>query len=266
MRWLYACILFILHWSFKIYLSFLDSLHYLKTVFANTSRPNLKTVDCQVKSLKKLPRNLGMILPLDAPKDQLALSIANLASWCIAAGIPYLTIFSSREFSKNELANLAQDIVKATEEYFVECGWKELPVIGISAISSLVKYELGTFAARTSKQQQQRHTPDLRITLLSENSGKHSIAEVSKRMVRRVLNEDFEAREIDISTLDNALSDIPEPQLLLHFGKYLLLEGFPPWQLRLTEIYNCIHTGKIMYSDFINAVYRYARCDQRFGK
>ncbi|ORY06477.1 Undecaprenyl diphosphate synthase [Basidiobolus meristosporus CBS 931.73] len=264
MRWLYTCILSTLHFSFRIYLLFLDFIEYLKYVFGSSAQPSLKTIKWHVRSLQKLPKNLGIILPAAVPKSHLAASIADLASWCIATGIPYLTVFSSQELSKLELGTITEEIVQLTEEYFVDCGWKEPPIIGIKTIHSLVKCELNTLVSRVSKHKPQ--IPDLQITILSEDSGKHSIAEVSKKILQKVMNEELEAREIDISVLDNALSDIPEPQLLLHFGKHLTLEGFPPWQLRLTEIYSCTHTTRVMYSDFINAMYRYANCDQRFGK
>ncbi|KAK9712278.1 hypothetical protein K7432_007235 [Basidiobolus ranarum] len=264
MQWLYTFLLFVFHLLFKINRCLLDSIHFCRNIFADNSRPNLKTVDAQVKPLPKLPRDLGIILPLDIAKEYLAVSIANLGSWCVSAGIPCLTVFSPHVYSQKELEKLGQDIVEIAEEYFVECGRKEVPIFSITTILSLVRHELKKPDTRISQRAFQR--PDLHIILLSEDSGKHSIAEMSKIISHKVMKEELKLSEINISTLDKALADIPEPQLLLHFGKHLLLEGFPPWQLRLTEIYNCIYKGEVVYADFINGLYRYANCDQRFGR
>ncbi len=38
---------------------------------------------------------------------------------------------------------------------------------------------------------------------------------------------------IDLELTENVM---PEPELLIIFGPYVELQGYPPWQVRLTEI------------------------------
>jgi len=65
-----------------------------------------------------------------------------------------------------------------------------------------------------------------------------------------------------------------EPDLLLIFGPYVKLEGYPPWQLRLTEI--CCTGDKsssitgdgeaVEYQRFLKGLWRFAKAEMRFGR
>ncbi|PGH09638.1 hypothetical protein AJ80_07667 [Polytolypa hystricis UAMH7299] len=65
-----------------------------------------------------------------------------------------------------------------------------------------------------------------------------------------------------------------EPDLLLVFGPYIKLDGYPPWQLRLTEIYCTGDKGSIItggqesveYHKFLKGLWRFARAEMRFGR
>jgi dehydrodolichyl diphosphate syntase complex subunit NUS1 len=66
----------------------------------------------------------------------------------------------------------------------------------------------------------------------------------------------------------------PEPDLLLVFGPFLKLEGYPPWQIRLTEMYctgdrNHGMTGygeAVEYQGFMRGLWHYAGAQMRFGR
>jgi dehydrodolichyl diphosphate syntase complex subunit NUS1 len=67
----------------------------------------------------------------------------------------------------------------------------------------------------------------------------------------------------------------PEPNLLLIFGPYVKLDGYPPWQIRLTEIFctgdrgGSSFTGgqdAVEYQGFLSGLWRYARAQMRFGR
>jgi dehydrodolichyl diphosphate syntase complex subunit NUS1 len=65
-----------------------------------------------------------------------------------------------------------------------------------------------------------------------------------------------------------------EPDLLLIFGPYVKLDGYPPWQLRLTEIYctgdkSSSITGDgeaVEYQRLLKGLWRYAKAEMRFGR
>lgn len=66
----------------------------------------------------------------------------------------------------------------------------------------------------------------------------------------------------------------PEPDLLLVFGPIVKLDGYPPWQVRLTEI-SCTGdksstiTGgseAVEYQRFLKGLWRFARAEMRLGR
>ncbi|EEH08448.1 conserved hypothetical protein [Histoplasma capsulatum G186AR] len=65
-----------------------------------------------------------------------------------------------------------------------------------------------------------------------------------------------------------------DPDLLMVFGPFVRLDGYPPWQLRLTEIYCTGDKGSLItgggeaveYQKFLKGLWRYARAEMRFGR
>lgn len=78
-------------------------------------------------------------------------------------------------------------------------------------------------------------------------------------------------RPADISQelIDAEISEsvMSEPDLLLLFGEKAVLEGYPPWQVRLTEIFNLRDwTGGVGYHVFLRGLRRYGGAEMRFGR
>lgn len=75
------------------------------------------------------------------------------------------------------------------------------------------------------------------------------------------------SQDVTISFLDAHLAEstISEPNLLLVFSSRKSLEGFPPWSLRLCEIYYAGEFGHVTYRAFLKGLQRYARAEMRFG-
>ena len=58
-----------------------------------------------------------------------------------------------------------------------------------------------------------------------------------------------------------------EPDLLILFGPRVVLEGYPPWQVRLTEISHLPdHNEGVSYSVFSRALLKYSGAQMRFGR
>lgn len=77
------------------------------------------------------------------------------------------------------------------------------------------------------------------------------------------------------SPTPSSLSDSGEPDLLIIFGPCVKLDGYPPWQVRLTEIFCVGDSGgdvsgraaaRVEYQAFLRALWRYAGADMRFGR
>lgn len=69
-----------------------------------------------------------------------------------------------------------------------------------------------------------------------------------------------------------------EPDLLLVFAPYVKLDGYPPWQIRLTEIFCVGDSGgdvsgrglerrtRVEYQGFLRGLWKYAGAEMRFGR
>lgn len=63
------------------------------------------------------------------------------------------------------------------------------------------------------------------------------------------------------------LDGMPEPELAFYFGEHCCTYGLSPWQIRLTEFVRLERTVlDVGLGSFVRSLYRYAKCEQRFGK
>jgi dehydrodolichyl diphosphate syntase complex subunit NUS1 len=80
-----------------------------------------------------------------------------------------------------------------------------------------------------------------------------------------------ESKQITIDFIDEKLSKMfglmPDPELALFFGSACCTMGFMPWQVRLTEFIQMSHKlQNVSLDKFLRVLYKYAKCEQRFGK
>lgn len=108
----------------------------------------------------------------------------------------------------------------------------------------------------------------LSILIISEEDGQDSIVDLTKTLTEMCQRGKISADDINIELLDAELSEsvMGEPELLILFGPTVELDGYPPWQIRLTEIYNVQDNNGVGYQIFLRALYNYAQAQMRFGR
>lgn len=76
------------------------------------------------------------------------------------------------------------------------------------------------------------------------------------------------AEDITLDLIDTEITEsvMGEPDLLILFGPYIDLQGYPPWQVRLTEIFHVQDNVGVGYQVFLRALYSYAKAQMRFGR
>jgi len=101
------------------------------------------------------------------------------------------------------------------------------------------------------------------------------MAIVTKSLAEAAHEGHLTSDDIDIKLLDEKIessSKITEPDLLLVLGgPYLRLQGFPPWQIRLTEIFHqpspaWLPSPDLTYQHLWDAMTSYQGSEQRIGK
>lgn len=109
---------------------------------------------------------------------------------------------------------------------------------------------------------------DLEISLLSKIDGKPTIIELTKSMCELAVNKELSIKDITIDLIDEELIELVgvEPDLLICFGPSLDLQDYPPWHIRLSEIFWEIDNQDVNYSIFIRALQKYSNCKVNVGK
>jgi dehydrodolichyl diphosphate syntase complex subunit NUS1 len=74
--------------------------------------------------------------------------------------------------------------------------------------------------------------------------------------------------DITVDLIDAEITEsvMGEPDLLVLFGPTVELSGYPPWQIRLTEIFHVQDNQGVGYQVFLRALYNFANAQMRFGR
>lgn len=132
----------------------------------------------------------------------------------------------------------------------------------------------------------------LNLFLLSHSDGRETFVNLSKTLSELAQDDKLSPRDISIKLIDAEINEVAstdslpshdpknpsrilksEPDLLLIFGPHVELDGYPPWQIRLTEIYCTGDKGvttrkgaEVEYQRFLDGLWRFSMAEMRFGK
>lgn len=295
------------HIVFGIVVRLLQTYHALidrvfAIVYHHHRTPELIRKD--VRGLKRLPQHLSVILTLRSEDDALAVlmdEVAELAAWSTCAGIPQLSVYERtgmNSITSNEEAVLTENDIGVLKS----C---------IPALHQIITTKLASYYGSPSQQpalqvfaphhpvhgtapDPESDTSSLTLLLLSSTDGRETIVDLTKTLAEMSQNGKLSPEDITPELVDAEISEItsqplqgdattdgyaaknmkPEPDLLLVFGPFLKLDGYPPWQIRLTEMYctgDRSHglTGfgeAVEYQGFMRGLWHYAGAQMRFGR
>jgi dehydrodolichyl diphosphate syntase complex subunit NUS1 len=108
----------------------------------------------------------------------------------------------------------------------------------------------------------------LSVLLLSAEDGRDSLVDLTKTLTEMSQRSKISSNDISIDLVDAEITEsvMGEPDLLVLFGPTVELSGYPPWQLRLTEIFHVQDNQGVGYQVFLRALYNYANAQMRFGR
>ncbi|OKL58496.1 hypothetical protein UA08_06288 [Talaromyces atroroseus] len=239
---------------------------------------------------------------------------AELAAWTTCAGIPVLSIYEKTGILKSYISTLHKVISDKLSLYYGSPSHQPhlrifAPHHSAYCPSTFSQNQTGTTAS-TPKQ------TSLTVLLLSHSDGRETLVDLTKTLTEMAQNGKLSPNDISTKLIDAEISDItshpssspssssssppttnehlrkegvdqmlpsslfhpvkPEPDLLIIFGPYVKLDGYPPWQVRLTEIFctgdktSSIAAGNdeeaVEYQGFLRGLWRYARASFRFGR
>ncbi|KAJ5768789.1 hypothetical protein N7520_003348 [Penicillium odoratum] len=237
-----------------------------------------------VRGLKRLPQHLSIILTLRTEDDALAVlmdEVAELTAWSSCAGISQLSIYEKTGVLKSCIPALHQIITTKLASYYGSPS--QQPSLQLFAPHHPI---YGTTSSKSE-------VPPLTLLLLSATDGRETMVDLTKTLAEMSQNGKLSPEDITPELVDAELSEItsqplqpegrsdrtaniisPEPDLLLIFAPYLKLDGYPPWQIRLTEMY-CTgdrshgvagYGEAVEYQGFMRGLWHYAGAQMRFGR
>jgi dehydrodolichyl diphosphate syntase complex subunit NUS1 len=108
----------------------------------------------------------------------------------------------------------------------------------------------------------------LSILLLSAEDSRDSLVDLTKTLTEMSQKSKISPKDISIDLIDAELTEsvMDEPDLLILFEPSIELAGYPPWQLRLTEIFHVQDNHGVGYQVFLRALYDYANAEMRLGR
>lgn len=235
-----------------------------------------------VKGLSRLPKHLSVILKLEdggkggAGLEALVDEVAEISAWCACVGIPMLSVYEQTgwyyEMLFKALLNLAgilKSYVPATHRavsrklssYF----GPQKPALSLRAphVPSMES------SSRTSTSESPRSgVQHLSVLLLSAEDGRDSLVDLTKTLTEMSQRSKLSPNDINVDLVDAEISEsvMSEPDLLVLFGPSVKLSGYPPWQVRLTEIFHVQDNQGVGYQVFLRALYNFANAQMRFGR
>lgn len=152
-------------------------------------------------------------------------SIARLLCWCKQLSISFITLYDDA----GRLKDLQMHLIKHVERRMKLMGY-EKPIHRIEGLN-----------------------------IISRVDGRQKFVEDVRQLAK------LRPEKIDLEVVNNRVCWPTDPELLISFGSPLCLYGFPPWQLRLTEILSIPTHRNMPQKIFIDCFRRYAKTTQREG-
>ncbi|XXG94614.1 Exocyst complex component 5 [Hypoxylon texense] len=217
-----------------------------------------------VSTLKRLPKHVSVILTLEDggragdALEKLANEASEVAAWCASAGIPRLSIYERTGILKRYMPQTHRALAHKLKAWF---GKRQAPRLSVSSRGA------STIHSANREYLSNDQTP-LDVVLISEEDGREAMVDLTKVLVQMVQKEKITAADITTDVLDNELSEavMQEPDLLLSFEPYVDLQGYPPWPIRLTEIYCAPDNEGVGYQVFLRGLRKYTEATFKLGK
>ncbi|KAB8219049.1 Decaprenyl diphosphate synthase-like protein [Aspergillus novoparasiticus] len=288
----------LIHIFFGIVVRLVQSYHaVIDRVFAivyyHHRTPELIRKD--VKNLDRLPEHLSVILSLRHEEDSLTIlmdEVAELAAWSVSAGIPVLSVYEKSGVLKSCIPTLHRIVTNKLSAYYGSPS--QQPTLRLFAPHHPV------YQPQDGHSTEKANTDSVTVLLLSATDGRETFVDLTKTLAEMSQNGKLSPEDITMELVDAEISEIttqpsqtalptsagnktisipdvsvkPEPDLLLVFRPFLKLDGYPPWHIRLTEMYctgdkSNSMTGygeAVEYQGFLRGLWHYAGAQMRFGR
>ncbi|KAF2278202.1 di-trans,poly-cis-decaprenylcistransferas-like protein [Westerdykella ornata] len=284
---LHVLIYAIISFLFSVFFRFRHAFRHVRNKIVALLKYHHRTpefIQRDTRHLERLPKHLSVILQFyEGDEDQgsaglegLVNDVGEIAAWTAAAGIPFLSVYERTGKLKNYIQQTHTSISSTLEAYF---GPRRTPTLSVRA-PHLQSYSPpptpdpqddtsptsnGHPSPKTSPKPPRQH---LTVLLLSAEDGRDTLVDLTKTLSEMAQNGALQPEQIDAKLIDSELCEAVsgEPDLLVLFQPSVCLKGYPPWQLRLTEIFHLPDNKGVNYQVFLRALHAYAKMEMRLGR
>jgi dehydrodolichyl diphosphate syntase complex subunit NUS1 len=190
----------------------------------------------------RIPDHIAMAFTDESNRLELN-SITDLICWCKQLGIKYITLY-------DDLGRL-----KAKQKELYRFLDYKASLIDDDSSSNGNQYQ-----CKPATTLQLKNISYIKgLTILSRLDGRQKFVSDIRDLLK------VEPDKIDLDLVQKHVGWTCDPELLVIFGFQQCLHGFPPWQLRLTEILSIPSHRSVTYRMFIDCLEKFSRTTQRLG-
>lgn len=251
----------------------------------------------------------------DGGLETLLDEVAELSAWSAAAGIPLLSVYEQTGVLKQYMSALQELIQQKLVQYFgpppstptLQVFAPNLPSLDGNRNPQPRRTSNGAVSTNGTS----NPSIHLNLLLISESDGRDTLVDLTRTLTEMAQSRKIRPKDITAELIDTEISAttaIPsptssptssqthltngdghgprpskvdkettptEPDLLIVFAPYIQLHGYPPWQLRLTEIFCVKDSGgdvsgrrrtRVEYQGFLRGLWSFAGAQFRFGR
>ncbi|XP_047531066.1 dehydrodolichyl diphosphate synthase complex subunit Nus1 [Vanessa atalanta] len=203
-----------------------------------------------LENVPKMKNKLKHLVVLADSNVHTISELAQLVIWNLVVGVPYVSFY-----------DVTGSLKKMEEELFYEIERNKKGIPGCIKWSN--KPDLNGYTNGI-----QANT--VFVNIFSYSDGKPRIAQCIKLIAKGDLQCDRMSKEFTAQEFGEAFMKlnpaIPDPDLVIFTGPLCCTFGLLPWQIRLTEFIQVDVHHNININCYLGALYKYNKCDQRFGK
>ncbi|PHH65477.1 hypothetical protein CDD81_2257 [Ophiocordyceps australis] len=261
---LHVLVFILLHGLFSLYIRIRQTVNVVcyrisSVMYYHHATPEYIRRD--VMGLSRRPKHLSAILRAEniqrskTDLERLIDETAELATWCACAEIPMLSIYEKTGILKKHIPRVYDAVAQKFTFYYA----------GQHPSLSITSPHKDEYSGPTDDGLHQGH---LKLHLISEQDGRESIVDLTRTLAEMSQKGKLCPQDISIELVDAELSEgiMPEPELLILFSPYVELSSYPPWQIRLTEIFCLRDNESFGYQVFLRALRSYAKAQMRRGR
>ncbi|VVT47349.1 uncharacterized protein SAPINGB_P001667 [Magnusiomyces paraingens] len=249
-------------------------IRWLTITYHQNRTPEL--IQRDVANFTKIPRGIGAVLTLHDSGDEgggvdgLLEQASDLAAWCIGTSIEFLVLYERTGVLKAlPEPDVRRRISRKLEQYY---GADNVPTFKISFPYTAASYSDNSTLVHDDASgpsvSSTEPSVNLTIRILSVEDGRQSIVDLTRSLATLAKEKKISARDINVKTIDHEIKTLvsDEPDLVYVFGPVLDLDGFPPWQIRLSEIFYMRDNDEVSYAVFLKGLEKYSGVKINVGR